>query len=290
MQKSNSLLIFLLFFILHLIQGIDVDSKVFDSYPTNYWNTGVFMLPKKEKMEKGGEDAYYVSPNVISIADGVSQWVDWGVDPAEFPKSLMYYISQLVENATNSTIFSNPKAMLNYAFDRASANGSCTASVMSLDKNLPLIYSGQVGDSGFEILRRVNGSWAIVEEYVSIQWIFNMPFQLCKDPNFGDNPEIGDYRVIKIEHNDVILMATDGIWDNLFDSDILYLFEQMAPDGEVENPKNMAEVLVDNANRLSTDRDYVSPFELNAQQAGHFFTGGKSDDITCIITQVKLII
>jgi protein phosphatase PTC7 len=247
------------------------------------------MIPKLVKLEKGGEDAIYVSKNVIAIADGVSQWSEWGVDASLYPKNLMYYIQELVENATNNTIFSNPKDMITYAFQRDTYNGSSTIVVMSLDKTLPLLYTGQIGDSGFEIIRFQNNSWTIVEEYVTIQWQFNMPFQLCNDQNYGDSPDVGDYRVIKVENNDVILLATDGIWDNLYDSDILDVFEDLYPDGNVKETKNIAELIAYNANQLSLKTDYTSPFQVSAQQSGFYYFGGKPDDISAIVTQVKIV-
>lgn len=35
---------------------------------------GVGVIPHPEKMEKGGEDAFYASQRVIAVADGVGGW------------------------------------------------------------------------------------------------------------------------------------------------------------------------------------------------------------------------
>lgn len=34
------------------------------------------MIPHPEKVHKGGEDALYVSPKLIAVADGVGGWAE----------------------------------------------------------------------------------------------------------------------------------------------------------------------------------------------------------------------
>lgn len=40
------------------------------------------MMPHPSKLDKGGEDAYYVHDNVVAVADGVGGWTNHGIDPA----------------------------------------------------------------------------------------------------------------------------------------------------------------------------------------------------------------
>lgn len=40
------------------------------------------MLPHPSKLDKGGEDAFYVHENVVAVADGVGGWTNHGIDPA----------------------------------------------------------------------------------------------------------------------------------------------------------------------------------------------------------------
>lgn len=44
--------------------------------------SGVSMLPHPEKMDKGGEDAFFIADNAqaVGVADGVGGWADIGVD------------------------------------------------------------------------------------------------------------------------------------------------------------------------------------------------------------------
>ena len=46
------------------------------------------MIPHKDKAHRGGEDAYYVSENLMAVADGVGGWADKGVDPGFYSREL----------------------------------------------------------------------------------------------------------------------------------------------------------------------------------------------------------
>ena len=46
------------------------------------------MIPHPKKVAKGGEDAFYVSPGLIAVADGVGGWGEMGIDPGLFSKEL----------------------------------------------------------------------------------------------------------------------------------------------------------------------------------------------------------
>ena len=49
---------------------------------------GTYMIPHPAKAYKGGEDAFYVSDNVLAVADGVGGWADHGIDPGLYSKRL----------------------------------------------------------------------------------------------------------------------------------------------------------------------------------------------------------
>ena len=46
-------------------------------------------IPHTKKIEKGGEDAFVASENLLVVADGVGGWAKQGVDPGLFSKSLV---------------------------------------------------------------------------------------------------------------------------------------------------------------------------------------------------------
>ena len=54
-------------------------------------------IPHAEKIEKGGEDAYVTSKDLLVVADGVGGWARQGVDPGLFSKSLVKNIYNFYE-------------------------------------------------------------------------------------------------------------------------------------------------------------------------------------------------
>lgn len=45
------------------------------------------MIPHPEKVAKGGEDALFANEKLLSVADGVGGWANYGVDPGLYSKS-----------------------------------------------------------------------------------------------------------------------------------------------------------------------------------------------------------
>jgi serine/threonine protein phosphatase PrpC len=77
----------------------------------------------------------------------------------------------------------------------------------------------------------------------------------------GANPEHGVYHEFKpeeIDSADVIVVASDGIWDNLSSKTIYGLLE-----GQLLS--NAAKDIADFAIRMGTAIDYESPFYLKAK-------------------------
>lgn len=58
---------------------------------------GSHMIPHPEKAYKGGEDAMYVSDNLLVVADGVGGWADQGVDPGLYSKRLCEIIGKKIK-------------------------------------------------------------------------------------------------------------------------------------------------------------------------------------------------
>jgi len=52
-------------------------------------------IPHSEKLEKGGEDAWYTSNNLLVVADGVGGWADEGVDAGLYSRRLVSDIEKL---------------------------------------------------------------------------------------------------------------------------------------------------------------------------------------------------
>lgn len=55
------------------------------------------------------------------------------------------------------------------------------------------------------------------------------------------------------------------------------------------DPELVAEVIATEAEKFSLNQNYVSPFTKGAREHYYDYVGGKPDDITVIVAQVKLV-
>ena len=97
--------------------------------------------------------------------------------------------------------------------------GSSTACLMMLSHTDLKLYTTNIGDSGFLVVRRGE----VVHRSQEQQHYFNTPFQLSLPPTelqsevLADRPESADQYEFSVEDGDVILLATDGLFDNVPD-------------------------------------------------------------------------
>lgn len=86
------------------------------------------------------------------------------------------------------------------------------------------MYAANLGDSGYLVYR----GGEIIQKSKEQTHAFNTPYQLTllpdnPDLNFfiKDTPENCDFQKLELQTGDVILLATDGLWDNMPDYQIL---------------------------------------------------------------------
>lgn len=79
-------------------------------------------------------------------------------------------------------------------------------------------------------------------------------------------------------------MATDGLWDNLFESEIIEIVSE--GDERGDSSLQIAERLVKEAKRASLSETMDSPFSVEARKHGITHLGGKEDDITVIVAKL----
>lgn len=84
----------------------------------------------------------------------------------------------------------------------------------------------------------------------------------------------------KVKVGDWIILATDGLYDNVPDSEIV---ARVSASTDVTA---LAEELGDLATQRSMDKTYVSPFMKAAIGAKVDWQGGKPDDITIVALKV----
>lgn len=241
-----------------------------------------------------GDDASFVarykSADVLGVADGVGGWRTYGVDPSRFSYSLMHTCERLVlAGKFNPRCPSGLIAASYYELleNREQVIGSSTACIVVLNRSDHVMYTANIGDSGFLVMRQGH----IVHRSEEQQHYFNTPFQLSLPPPnisglvHSDSPESAETLSFPVEEGDLILLATDGLFDNLPESVIVKQLSKLR-DHTMENMQKMANSLALQARKLAFDANYLSPFSLRARANGIDAVGGKPDDITVLLASV----
>ena len=221
---------------------------------------GTFILPHPDKADRGGEDGFFtnVELNALGVADGVGSWYFRGVDPGIYARELM----KLTEEAV-STGERDPVKVLCEAYDGNKERGTSTSCVALL--NDCQLNSVNVGDSGFIIIRE---GQVVQSRQITIH-SFNFPFQLGQGS--PDRPEDGSIDSFELKPEDIIIMATDGLWDNLFEEQVVELAV-----GESDVSK-LAKSIAEGARAAATEPGRKTPWSN---------VGGKLDDISVISVRV----
>ncbi|KHJ94956.1 protein phosphatase 2C [Oesophagostomum dentatum] len=233
-----------------------------------------------------GDDACFISrfknTFVVGVADGVGGWRKYGIDPSQFSRKLMRECEKRVSSGDFDP--KKPETLLEKAFKATAESprpvGSSTACVLVVHQEM--LYSANLGDSGFMVVR---DGRVLTKSEEQVHY-FNAPFQLTLPPEgyrgfIGDTPDLADKSEIRVQKGDIVLLATDGLWDNLTEQHVL---DQLRP--LIEEKATVQEVcnaLALTARRLSFDATHNSPFAVKAREHGLTAVGGKPDDITLVL-------
>jgi protein phosphatase PTC7 len=187
------------------------------------FNHGAYMIPHHEKRDKGGEDAYVSSDELIVVADGVGGWSQMGIDPGLFSKALVKFIEEEFKK--------NPKGSLKQFLINAVARnrhiGSSTAVLATMDvkdDGVVAMRTCNLGDSGYVIFRAPSlGSTnqEPLEVYFRSkeqQYSFNFPYQCGTQ---SESPALAFDIEHEMKDRDIVVMGSDGLFDNLYHEDIL---------------------------------------------------------------------
>ncbi|KAH9845714.1 PTC7-2C protein phosphatase [Teratosphaeria destructans] len=198
----------------------------------------------RSRKPDSGEDAFFAATVggskhhiAFGLADGVGGWQDQGVDPSVFSHGLCglmagaAYLHEGLEHGKNA----RPQELLQTAYDAVISNprivaGGCTASLGVAGEDGSL-ETANLGDSGFMII----GPGKVVARSEPQTHAFNTPYQLAKVPakiqaqhaifggatHFSETPSQADIEKHSLKHGDIVMFATDGVWDNLSAQDTL---------------------------------------------------------------------
>lgn len=293
----------------------------------------------KRRRAKSGQDAFFYSQvgntntTAFGVADGVGGWVESGLDPADFSHGLCEYMACAARSWPHgwNTTSLHPRDLLQVAYDevtedRSIEGGGSTACLAVAEPN-GHVEVANLGDSGFMHL----GLNAVRHFTQPQTHAFNTPYQLSKTPKrmlvqmavFGgpttlsDLPKESSVTHHKVRHGDVLVFATDGVWDNLSPQDALGIVSRhmvdlgawVEKDGTLEVGHDLAKLVqADTARKansaslqakvataiakaaketgLNTRRDGPFAKEVQKYYPGENWHGGKPDDIAAVVAIV----
>lgn len=269
-------------------------------------------IPHPEKLHRKGEDASFINSSALAVFDGVGGSMSRGVNSGTYSRALA--------SLTGETFFSKPnmsiKSALKTAARAITMRGSTTACVAEL-------YHGfmrgiNVGDSALWVIREGQ----IVFKTTSQQHRFNMPYQIRAE--CLADLEKGEEFEFAVRKGDVAILASDGLWDNVFADSIsktvkehqdlwikmdrkkdkkrldkhTLLFEPVLRSSKTNSKgaeavqsgarvSDLAFHLSSHACKAAHSHSMPTPFQKNSAEEGSANTrGGKLDDITILVSLV----
>jgi len=141
-----------------------------------------------------------------------------------------------------------------------------------------------VGDSGFIHLKPSSeNGYQISLKSIPQHHDFNCPYQLGYRSQ--DLPSHGDLYHSTLDQGDIIVLASDGVWDNLFPNEIISVIN----DQNSKPASQIAHAIATSAFKLAADSNRISPFAKYAQQHNiHSLSrGGKPDDIVVLVVKIQ---
>ncbi|CAE6481190.1 unnamed protein product [Rhizoctonia solani] len=290
---------------------------------------GAYGIPKKAKRKttdedltmavQVGEDSYFVRPDALGVADGVGGWAHHHLraDSARFAKMLMHNCATEIANPTRpqdaypsppltptsdishlaSVLESvslepevSPREVLHLAYERTVATFRASGTAGSSTALVALLRDGELsvahlGDCMLAVVR--DGKFVIRSE--DMQHSFNFPYQL--GPHSSTTPR-ADAQLIKskVVPGDIVILASDGLGDNLWDEEVLCEVERFqassAESANLLSPQALGEALAQRAKKAAQGSKDV-PFGVRGRAAGVQFVGGKTDDISVVVAIVR---
>ena len=157
-------------------------------------------------------------------------------------KSIEFFSRKSHKNLKDKEMMNlDPKSIIKYSWSSIKNYGSSTVWVSTLQNDT--IKVANLGDSGFMLIRynKVAEQSKIIAYSQEKQHAFNTPYQVTKIPKdtsilgkeyqrlsahnanlfWNDDPSLADIYSTNVVPGDILILATDGLYDNLFFDDIL---------------------------------------------------------------------
>lgn len=279
------------------------------------FNAKAYQKTHPQKAAKGAKDAdaTLCSPMLVGIADGVSQIEEFGIDASELPNELLNAVEELAVAqllpGQETEEYCGPISLVRDAYESTECLGSTTLLTAAMDNSTrihgklhPMIAVCSIGDCEIIILRRGSDKRLQVVFHTEMQRIdgnAQSPLQLARvdesvDPDFDESIALeviergSAVHCVSAFEGDIVVLGSDGVFDNLFIDEILYFCEQMLP----PTPMGMKFQPVDRRILGSISQRLVAESHAKTQPGPNGFKqtpigkGGKIDDTSCVVAQV----
>ncbi|ESS30386.1 putative protein phosphatase 2C [Toxoplasma gondii GAB2-2007-GAL-DOM2] len=173
----------------------------------------------------------------------------------------------------------DPVKLLKTAYLSTRAIGSTTCCLVLLDSLRRRVLAANLGDSGFFLYRPSEDR--VVARSAFQCHDFNFPLQL--GTGSSDMPEHAHVLDLPVAEGDILFLATDGVWDNLYDDQILAVLRNQ-PD-----VRKAAAEIAELAFKYSQNPRWASPFSTKEREVlglTRRHLGGKPDDISVVLAAV----
>lgn len=189
----------------------------------------------------------------------------------------------------------DPIAILQTAYDRTLAESISSGILGSSTALLAILLNNELriahlGDCSIGLIR----DNAMIFRSDEMQHSFNYPVQL--GPKSSSTPKASAKRFdLQVQENDIVVLASDGMGDNLWDEDVLDEVARFTKGGagvggdeavRRKQAQGLSEALASRAKRVSeyADDDAIDeiPFGRHAKEEGIRFAGGKPDGMSTL--------
>ena len=258
----------------------------------------------------------------FGIADGVGGWMAFDIDPSLVSRQLMWNCKMLLCSDQMGQIISengytipreyeqhvarslelpqviHPKILLERSFRlmtefnqvKAGGTTACIIFLKPLPQNLYQLSFANLGDSGFAVVNKQKTK--VLYRSKEQQHYFNAPYQLSvippeldSDELIKDDPSCADLQIncCTLREGDYVILATDGLFDNMFDQDILRVMKAGNSCHSIAKKLVQEAVKRYSAATLPTH----TPFSMGLSKiTGENKRHGKSDDVTVCCVSV----
>ncbi|KAG0669045.1 Protein phosphatase 2C 7 [Maudiozyma exigua] len=265
----------------------------------------IYQKLKDSMTSPTGEDNFFIQSNSLSdlyagVADGVGGWAEHGFDSSAISRELCKAMAQISSTLNPQKANLTPKQIIDAAYKKIKDGnivkvGGTTAVATHFQPNGTLTIAN-LGDSWCGVFRNEKLTYQTKFQTVG----FNAPYQLAIIPDamlkeaearggsyIQNKPADADEYNFQLEKNDIVIIATDGVTDNIATDDI-EIFLRDKKQEISSNMQNVANDFVRDVVKLSRDPNYPSVFAQEISKLyGKEYRGGKEDDITVVMVQVQ---